>query len=111
MEERNLVKAKFILTATEVEEVKQDDGTTALKVVRTTSDQMSGREFKRSMYDDRLNGIEHKIELVNKKPEEFQLNTLYILLDGTRMWVWVKKDSEPESLDCAVARPESEEKE
>ena len=53
---------------------------------------MSRQEFNRSMFDDKLDGIEHKIEIVNKKPEQFQFNMLYILADGSRIWVWIETE-------------------
>ena len=91
MGEERLVKSKFLLTATLMEEVTDEEGNKKLKVAGQINDQMRGKDFTRSMYEDKLKDIEHKIEIVNTKPEQFQFNVIYILADGTRMWVWLKK--------------------
>lgn len=92
--ERNLVKSKFIITVTSMQKIIQEDGTESFKTVGQINEEMSRQEFKRSMYDDKINGIDHKVEIVNKKPEQFQFNMLYILADGSRMWVWIESDND-----------------
>ena len=62
------------------------------KTIGQINEEMSRQEFNRSMFDDKLDGIEHKIEIVNKKPEQFQFNMLYILADGSRIWVWIETE-------------------
>ena len=50
--------------------------------IMKTSDLMvkiTKKELEAGLQEDKELGIEHKIEYVNKKPERFQLGTLYIL--------------------------------
>lgn len=37
------------------------------------------KDFIKSLTEDLENGIEHKIEYVNKKPERFRMGILYVL--------------------------------
>ena len=94
MGEDRLVKSSFFLTTTLMRREKDSEGKEVLKVVDSRTDKTRGKEFTRSMYDDRINGIEHTIRIVNSKPEQFQINVIYILADGTHMWVWVEDDGE-----------------
>ena len=89
MGEQRLVKSNFICTVTTVEPITNEDGTTSYKVKESKNEKWRGKEFYDSMYADYDKGIEHKIVVVNQKPEQFQLNAIYILADGTRMWIWV----------------------
>lgn len=89
MGEKRLVKSNFICTITTVESIINEDGTTSYKVKESKNEKWRGKEFYDSMYADYNKGIEHKITIVNQKPEQFQLNAIYILTDGTRMWIWV----------------------
>lgn len=101
MGEDRLVKSSFFLTTTLMKREKDSEGNEVLKVVDSRTDKARGKEFTRSMYDDRMNGIEHTIRIVNSKPEQFQINVIYILADGTRMWVWVE---EKDMIDSGEAQ-------
>lgn len=112
MGEDRLVKANFICTVTTVESIKQEDGTNIFKVKESKNEKWKGKEFTDSMYADRVKGIEHPIQVVNSKPDTFQLNVIYILADGTRMWVWVEEkdmiDSDEAQAINDVAAGEAE---
>ena len=41
---------------------------------------------------DRENGIDHKIEIVNKEPEKFQLGVIYILRTKDKAWAYQLED-------------------
>lgn len=79
-----------------MEKVEDEEGKSTLKVINTINEKMSRVDFIYDINEDAKAGIEHEIEVVCEKPTEFQVNKIYILADGTRMWVYVQKDSELE---------------
>ena len=93
---KNLLKSSFILTVTLMEKIEDEEGKSTLKVIDTINEKMSRADFIYDINEDAKAGIEHDIEIVTEKPTDFQINKIYILADGTRMWVYVQKDIENE---------------
>lgn len=102
MGEERLVKANFICTVTTVEKITDENGNEVLKVKESKNEKWRGKEFTDAMYADRVKDINHTIKIVNGKPNNFQLNVLYILADGTRMWIWVKEEDMIDSEKAQV---------
>lgn len=106
MGEDRLVKSKFLLSITLMEEVTDDEGNKKLKVKDQKDEWIKGKDFTRDMYEERVNGREPVIEIVNAKPENFHINVIYIRADGERMWVWVLDDpteDEAQAINDAAA--------
>ena len=87
MNDERPVKSKFLMNITyfkkEGEELKQSNSHHVW---------LRGKEFIEDMQADRENGIEHKIEIVNKEPEKFQLGVIYILRTKDRAWAYQLED-------------------
>lgn len=90
---RNLLKSSFLITITLMEKVEDEEGNSTLKVIDTINEKMSRKNFIYDINEDERNGIEHEFEVVQEKPINFQINKIYILADGSRMWIYLKKDS------------------
>ena len=97
MGEERLVKSKFLMSVTLMEEITDEEGNKKLKVKDQKDEWVKGKDFTRDMYEERVNDREPNIQIVNSKPENFQINVIYIRADGERMWVWVLDDSKEES--------------
>lgn len=79
-----LVKGKFLLKLTYLED---RDG--ELIPVSSHHVMLSGREFMDDMDEDRKNGINHRIEVVNEEPKgNIELGVIYILATKDKAWVW-----------------------
>ena len=79
-----LVKSKFLLKLTYLED---RDG--ELIPVSSHHVMLSGREFVDDMDEDRKNGINHRIEVVNEEPKgDIELGVIYILATRDKAWVW-----------------------
>lgn len=90
---QRLTKAHFTLKATTLKET--DEG---LKVIKTEKIQLRCSEFQRSLVACHNAGMPRQVELVEKEPENFQVNVVYIRIDGKYAWVWTKEDSEDTNI-------------
>ena len=97
MDEERLVKSKFLMSITLMEEITDEEGNKKLKVKNQKDEWVKGKDFTRDMYEERVNDREPNIQIVNSKPENFQINVIYIRAAGERMWVWVLDDNKKES--------------
>lgn len=61
-----------------------------------------GSDFQRSIITCIAAGMPRKIELVEKEPEQFQLNTLYVRLDGKYVWTWIQPEVKSETVESNV---------
>ena len=86
------MKSNFLLKVTQLEKVVDEEGKENLKVTNSKWVKTKAREFEKSLYFDRAEGVEHIIKIVSEAPVEFQVNTIYILADGKRAWVYVIKE-------------------
>ena len=78
------VKSKFLLKLTYLED---RDG--ELIPVSSHRVMLSGREFMEDMNEDKKNGINHRIEIVNEEPKDnIELGVIYILATRDKAWVW-----------------------
>lgn len=87
----DIVKSKVLMNVTMLEKVEDENGVTSLKVTGNQIFKMSGKEFRTSLEQDRLDGVKHKVEIVYEKPEKFQINGIYILADGRKAWTFAEK--------------------
>lgn len=94
MGEQRILKSNFLLKVTQLEKVVDEEGKENLKVTDSKWVKTKAREFEESLYFDRVAGIEHTIKIVSGAPEKFQVNTIYILADGKRAWVYIMKEGE-----------------
>ena len=81
------------MNVTMLEKVEVEDGSTSLKVIDNQIFKMSGKEFRTTLEQDRLDGVKHKVEIVYEKPEKFQINGIYILADGKKAWAFAEKSN------------------
>lgn len=98
---KNLLKSSFLITITLMEKVEDEEGNSTLKVIDTISEKMSRTNFIYDINEDERNGIEHEFEIVQEKPTNFVLNKIYVLADGSRMWVYLEKENEVEASDSS----------
>ena len=107
MGEERLVKSKFLMSVTLMEEITDEEGNKKLKVKDQKDEWVKGKDFTRDMYEERMNDRNPTIQIVNAKPENFHLNVIYIRADGERMWVWVLDDTptpeEAQAINDAAA--------
>ena len=80
-------KSKFRMKVTYFE--KQEDDKLAVVDTKTTT--CRGSDFSVSMAMDKAKGINRKIQYVNKEPEAWSMNTIYILKDGSKVWVYTER--------------------
>lgn len=92
----DIVKAKIRFHINVVEKIVGVDGKLSLSSTKSIVQNMSGKEFRVSLEEDRLAGVKHTVEIVNQKPETFKLNAIYILADGKQAWVYTEKSKEDE---------------
>ena len=69
---------------------KDDEGKLKVKGEKWVKERK--KNFLSSLWEDREKGIEHTIEYVQRAPEKFVLNTIYIRLDGRQVYVYVEEE-------------------
>lgn len=94
---KNYPKSSFLMCLTTLKKVEvqfenQEPETWQYKVISSNWKKCSGREFKKSLEEERQNGIKHSIQIVDKKPEKFVINQIYMLATRDRVWIWVEED-------------------
>lgn len=93
-ENTRFTKAHFILKISTLRET--DEG---LKVVDTKRVNARGSDFQRSLIQCRAAGMPRKIEIVENEPINFQVNVLYVRVDGKYVWTWVKESDLSPSVE------------
>ena len=101
----NFFKSNIIMTLTLMESVEGEDGKPTFKVIDTINEKISRKEFINSINEDKTHGIEHEFEVVYEKPKEFQINKIYCLADGGRVWIYLQKN---EIVEEEVEEPTSD---
>lgn len=66
-----------------------NEGKGIFKVIDSKNEKIRASDFQKSLQEDRDNGIEHEMKMVNAKPTNFQFNVIYVRADGERVWVWL----------------------
>ena len=92
MGEERLVKSNFIMTITTFTKVNKGEDYTLVKASETISRER-GKDFTKSLYEDRSKGLNRKVEVVAAAPKEFVPNVIYIRQDGRRVWIFIIEDS------------------
>ena len=87
MGEEKRVKSHFKMKITTLKRQEGED-TNPLKVINEEWVSCRRTDFVRSLRADADKGIEHKIEMVKATPVNFQINTIYIRLDGEIVWIF-----------------------
>lgn len=88
-----------------MESVEGEDGKSTFKVIDTINEKMGRKDFIASINEDKTKGIEHEFEVVYEKPKEFQINKIYCLADGSRIWIYLQKN---EIVEEEVEEPTSD---
>lgn len=88
MGEDRIVKSNFLMKITTLKKIKDAEDNDTLKVVNEEWVRTKGKDFIAALYSDRKKGVNRKIEYVSTAPKKFQIGVIYILLDGTRAWVY-----------------------
>lgn len=86
----DIVKNTILMNVTMLEKVEDEEGKTSLKVTGNKIFKMSGKQFRTDLELDRLDKVNHTVEIVNEKPKQFQINAIYILADGKKAWVYAE---------------------
>ena len=96
MGEDRLVKSNFLMKITKLEIINkdmndesEDSAADKYKVVDEKWVKMRGKQFIDDIREDRSNGINHSIQVVNKAPDKFKINEIYVLSDGKRAWTYI----------------------
>lgn len=90
MSEMEFPKSKFRMKVTEMEKQETDNGP-AYKVTKSQWIKGNRREFIESIAEDLTNGIDRTIEVVNREPEKFKINQIYMLATKDVVWVYMEK--------------------
>ena len=92
-------KSKFKLCLTKLRKVEVQESEDNIenenkhyKVVNSEWQNGNGKEFRLSIQEDRKNGINRTIEVVNEKPENFVINQIYMLSTRDRVWIWTEEE-------------------
>ena len=75
-------KSKFVMKVSYLE--PEGEG---FKVVDTQTSICRGSDFSTSLALDKARGIKREIQFVTKEPTTFQRDGIYILLEGSKVWV------------------------
>lgn len=86
----DIIKSKIRVKITRFETIEEADKPSSHKVIDTIYTTMSGKEFRRSMEQDYLDGEENRVELVEEEPATFRFNCVYIRKDGKVAWIYCK---------------------
>ena len=89
MEPERILKSHFIMSLILVKREINEDGEGVFKVIDSKNENVRASDFQKSLQEDRDNGVEHEIKMVNAKPTNFQFNVIYVRADGERVWVWL----------------------
>lgn len=96
MGEDRLVKSNFLMKITKLEIINkdmndesEDSAADKYKVVDEKWVKMRGKQFVNDLMEDRENGINHSIQVVNKAPDKFKINEIYVLSNGKRAWTYI----------------------
>ena len=76
-------KSKFVMKVSYLK--PEGEG---FKVVDTQTSICRGSDFSTSLALDKAKGIKREIQFVTKEPTTFQRDVIYILLDGSKVWVY-----------------------
>lgn len=90
-------KSSFLMCLTTLEKVGESEGKPNYRVISSNWKKCRGRDFKNSLLEERQNGINHEIQIVNKKPEQFVVNQIYMLATRDKIWIWVEEDKSKEN--------------
>lgn len=94
MTNTRFTKSHFTMKITTLKE--SDEG---LKVVKTEKVNARGSDFQRSLIQCEAAGIPRKVELVEKEPTNFQVNVLYVRLDGKYVWTYIREEDLSPSIE------------
>lgn len=84
-------KSSFLMCLTLLKKVEGTaPDTWNYKVISSNWKKCNGKEFRNSLEEERMNGINHSIQIVSEKPEKFIINQIYMLPTRDRVWVWVE---------------------
>lgn len=89
-------KSKFMMCITTLRRVDvqgpdEKTDTFQYQVLGSHWEKGNGKQFRNSIYEDRANGINRTIQIVNEKPEKFIINQIYMLPTRDRVWIWVEE--------------------
>lgn len=84
----DIVKSKIKIKITNFEKVEEPDKPSSHKIIDTIYTTISGKEFRRSMEQDCLDGKENRVEIVDAEPSSFRFNYVYIRRDGKAAWIF-----------------------
>ena len=90
----DIVKNQILVKLTLLKKEIDEEGKTKLKVTKSDFFKMSGKEFRNYLEIDRRAKVNLTVQVVNKKPEQFQLDGIYILANGKRAWLYTEDDRE-----------------
>lgn len=77
-------KANFRMKIVSLEKTEDNN----YKVVDSKWVKSSGRKFMESVKEDRANGMDRTIEIVNAEPEKFKVNQIYMLRNREVVWIY-----------------------
>ena len=81
-------KSSFLMCVTTI---RKTDIENKYEVISTNWRKCSGKQFRDSFFEERANGANHSIQIVNEKPDKFIVNQLYMLPTRDRVWVFVEE--------------------
>ena len=79
-------KSKFRMKITYFKREEEDK----LVVVDSKTTTCRGSDFSVSMAMDKAKGIKRNIQYVDREPEKWRMDTIYILRDGSKVWVYTE---------------------
>lgn len=96
MEPERILKSHFIMSIILVKREIDEEGKGIFKVIDSKNENVRASDFQKSLQEDRDNGIDHELKVVNAKPVNFQFNVIYVRADGERVWAWILDSDDDE---------------
>lgn len=107
MEPERILKSHFIMSIILVKREINEDGEGIFKVIDSKNENVRASDFQKSLQEDRDNGVEHELKIVNAKPVNFQFNVIYVRADGERVWAWILDSDEIDSEKAQTINDEA----
>lgn len=89
-------KSHYKMKITYLSKKKNEQGEEYFKLLNSIWVKGNGKKFRDSVFEDRQNGINRTIEIVNEPPLKFKFNQIYMLPTRDVLWIYVERDDNNE---------------
>ena len=85
-------KSTFRMCITTMKKVGDEDGKQTYVASNSKWIKYSGKKFRQDYFEAKDGGENMSIEIVDRKPESFKINQIYMLRDRKVVWVWTEEE-------------------